>query len=323
MGQFLTEAACLPTAPELPRPHATINIVTRLGLALLVFAPLSCGQDLSQAALELAIHIPPGDLTLSVRNLSSFDPSHVSEARRAFEANLRSRGVRIVEAAPASLRLTIAESLKEIVLSAEIFRDGARDVFLASARREAARQAGAGFTLERRLLWEQESVILDAAGVGDLIYVLEPARLAAYRNRQPAGGVALGPLPPSRDPRGRLTTSADAFVARLSAGSCRISPALDRSVCSVADPLPPAGPVESAAIDAPCGRYALVTRPTEPSEPDAIQAYDAAGKIAGDPLEFAGPVTALWSTDLAVTAIAKNLRTGNYAAYRITIACGQ
>ncbi len=297
--------------------------MTRLGLALLLFVPLMCGQDLSQAALELAIRIPPDDLTLTVRNLSSLDPSQVSEVRRAFAGNLRSRGVRIVEAAPASLRLTVAESLKEIVLSAEVFRDGVRDVFLASARREAARPGGAAFTLERRLLWEQESVILDAAGVGDLIYVLEPARLAAYRNRQLAGSVALGPLAPSRDPRGRLVISDDTFVARLTAGSCRISPVLDRSVCSAADPLPPAGAVESAAIESPCGRYALVTRPTEPSEPDAIQAFDAAGKIAGDPLEFAGPVTALRPGEAAVTAIAKNLRTGNYAAYRITIACGQ
>ena len=296
--------------------------MTRLGLALL-FVPSLYAQDLSQAALELAIRIPSGDLTLTVRNLSSLDPPQVSEVRRAFEGNLRSRGVRIVDAAPASLRLTVAESLKEIVLTAELFRDGSRDVFLASARREASRQTGAAFTLERRLLWEQEPVILDAAGVGDLIYVLEPARLAAYRNRQPAGSVALGPLAPSRDPRGRLTMSADAFVARLTAGSCRISSTLDRSVCSPADPLPPAGAIESAAIETPCGRYALVTRPTEPSEPDAIQAYDAAGKIAGDPLEFAGPVTALWATDPAVTAVAKNLRTGNYAAYRITISCGQ
>jgi hypothetical protein len=39
---------------------------------------------------------------------------------------------------------------------------------------------------------------------------------------------------------------------------------------------------------------------------------------------MAGPVTALWvSGGTAALAVSKNLSTGKYAAYLLTVACGQ
>jgi hypothetical protein len=228
----------------------------------------------------------------------------------------------VVESAAASVRLTFAESLREYVLSAEVIRGGAREVYLASARREPARAAAAAVTLERRLIWEQEAPVLDVLAAGALVYVLEPARLAAYRNRQLLSGIVLGPLPPARDPRGRLELAGDTIVARFPFVTCRAPLGLESAVCTAAEPQAQTGAVESAAADTPCGRYTLLTRPTDPTEPDAIQAYDASGKAAGDPAEFSGPVTALWPGSEGITAISRNLRTGNYGAFRITIACG-
>ena len=85
-----------------------------------------------------------------------------------------------------------------------------------------------------------------------------------------------------------------------------------------------------AGIQTPCGPRILATRPSSLSEPDAIQPYDyAAGEVAGGaahpagpPLEFSGPITALWSAGNSATAVARDLRTGRYAAFSLAPACG-
>jgi hypothetical protein len=80
-----------------------------------------------------------------------------------------------------------------------------------------------------------------------------------------------------------------------------------------------------AGIETSCGTRVLATRPSGPSEPDAIQPYEMGGAepaIAGPPLEFSGPVTALWSTGASATAVSRDLQTGRYAAYSLAGHCG-
>jgi hypothetical protein len=96
----------------------------------------------------------------------------------------------------------------------------------------------------------------------------------------------------------------------------------------------PAGEIDSwgsdiAGTDARCagGSPVLATRPGEGSEADAVQAFTIANGAAvplSAPVEMAGPVTALWvSGGTAALAVSKNLSTGKYAAYLLTVACGQ
>lgn len=81
-------------------------------------------------------------------------------------------------------------------------------------------------------------------------------------------------------------------------------------------------------IDARCGpaSQVLATRPGDDSEPDAIQAFslmDRAPAPVAAPANFSGPVTALWTSGGAsAIAVARDLSTGRYAAYVITLACG-
>ena len=98
------------------------------------------------------------------------------------------------------------------------------------------------------------------------------------------------------------------------------------------------GPVASAAtvawgsdiagVDARCGpsSQVLATRPGDGSEPDAIQAFslsDRAAQPVTTPANFSGPVTALWTSGgNSALAVARDLSTGRYAAYLITVACG-
>lgn len=81
-----------------------------------------------------------------------------------------------------------------------------------------------------------------------------------------------------------------------------------------------------AAITSRCGRAVIATRASVDEDADALQAFEIAGGKAtavSDPLEFPGPITALWpATPGAVTAVVRN-PSGSYAAYHVTLACGR
>jgi len=81
-------------------------------------------------------------------------------------------------------------------------------------------------------------------------------------------------------------------------------------------------------VDARCGpgSQVLATRATDAGETDAIQSYAIAGGAATPvtaPALFPGPVTALWpSGPAAALAVARDLASGEYIAYVVTISCG-
>ena len=80
-----------------------------------------------------------------------------------------------------------------------------------------------------------------------------------------------------------------------------------------------------AGIQTPCGARILATHPSGGAEPDAIQPYglvDGAANPAGPTLNFAGPVTALWSAGNSAVAVSRDLQTGRYAAFSLAPACG-
>jgi len=97
--------------------------------------------------------------------------------------------------------------------------------------------------------------------------------------------------------------------------------------------LDPVGAVASWGSDiagtaASCGggSQVLATRPGDAGEPDAIQAFAIANRAAlplTAPVEFAGPVTALWPLSAtSALAVMQDPLTGRYAAYVITVVCG-
>jgi hypothetical protein len=70
----------------------------------------------------------------------------------------------------------------------------------------------------------------------------------------------------------------------------------------------------------------LATRPGDSAEPDAIQSYAISGGAAMPvtaPVLFPGPVTALWPSGAgAALAVARDLASGEYVAYVVSILCG-
>ncbi len=85
---------------------------------------------------------------------------------------------------------------------------------------------------------------------------------------------------------------------------------------------------DMVGVDARCGAASqvLATRAGDAVEPDAVQSYAIAGGAATPvtaPTLFPGPVTALWPSGAAAAlAVARDLASGEYVAYVVTISCG-
>lgn len=74
-----------------------------------------------------------------------------------------------------------------------------------------------------------------------------------------------------------------------------------------------------ATLSGPCGSRVLA------AQGGSVQAYEIADRQAapsGEPVELPGLVTALWPLPGAALAVIRNDRTGQYAAYRVAMACG-
>jgi len=83
-----------------------------------------------------------------------------------------------------------------------------------------------------------------------------------------------------------------------------------------------------AGTDAHCGAgtQVLATRPGDHGQADAIQAFsmvDRTPQPLTEAVDFPGPVLALWTSGgSAVTVVVRDLRTGKYLAYVVTVVCG-
>jgi hypothetical protein len=205
-------------------------------LNALFFALLAIDIGMSSAARDLArtvaVAAARDPVLLSVRNLSTLGPAGAAAIRREFESELRARGARLVEAAPAAeLRLTVSENLTNFLLVAELRRGDERQVLMNSwPRTPPSPQPGTNgdahggtlpqVTLEKKLLWEQEQPILDAVRLDDGILVLDAARVLLVRGQQRQSV----PIPLlhawPRDMRGRLLASGTVFTGWLPGVVC-------------------------------------------------------------------------------------------------------
>ena len=83
-----------------------------------------------------------------------------------------------------------------------------------------------------------------------------------------------------------------------------------------------------AGVDAQCGSGSqfLATKAGDSNEPDAVQLFAFGNRVASPiavPVTFSGPVMALWPLGGAsVLAVERDLTTGRYAAYVLTVGCG-
>lgn len=83
-----------------------------------------------------------------------------------------------------------------------------------------------------------------------------------------------------------------------------------------------------AAVEAHCGAASqiIATRTGDSTVPDAVQSFalvNGAAVPLTAPITFTGPVTAMWPSGAgSVLVVARDLSTGKYGAYVISVACG-
>jgi hypothetical protein len=182
-------------------------------------------QELAWKTASLAGKGAP--VSVAWRNQSSLSSGDVARARTVFEAAFRESGGVLGETAPAvEVRVTVSENATDYLLVEEARKGDQRLVWLASWKRTGAPPAPApAATLEKKLVWEQDEQILDAAFPGGLMLVLSPARLAwfARQNGQWAQSATVAlPVPKAwpRDLRGRLRVNGPGFQAYLPEMAC-------------------------------------------------------------------------------------------------------
>jgi len=86
------------------------------------------------------------------------------------------------------------------------------------------------------------------------------------------------------------------------------------------------GGSDFALIAACGGRHIALTGTGDAASPDSIALYDLVNRTpvrVSEPIEFSGPVTALWPAGEGAVAIVRNLSTGKYGAYSLTLDCGR
>ena len=356
-----------------------IRAVAR-GFLLVIIAVAARADTLDDAVAALAKRISARlqaseTVRITSRNVSSLPASDAAKVQTALARGLQRR---VRNPMPVELTLTISENLRGYVLVAEIRRENETVVEMAEFQTAVSltKPALAPFTIESKLLWEQEIPILDAALLADSMLVLDTAGLSRYERREGKWErSATVELPVAvRDPRGRLETNADSVKIQEPGMTCTVSikmtaPAqcedggLFKATRNTQDlhdwrgeffsSVELGGDTVVAEVDgrihiydgahapqavfegwgsdfaliAACGgRHVAAAASGDAASSDSVALYEFANRLpvrVSEPMEFPGPVTTLWPTGEGAMAVARNLSTGKYAAYSLTLDCGR
>ena len=153
------------------------------GIVLFLLCLMARGQTLDDAAADLArkisARLAPAEVArVTTRNISSLS---AADAAKLQPALVRALQRRVREPKPVDVAVTISENLRGFLLVAEIKRENDAAVemadFLPRPPEAASRPAVA---IASKLLWEQDTPILDLAIFGDQMLVLDTTGITLY-----------------------------------------------------------------------------------------------------------------------------------------------
>jgi len=191
----------------------------------------SAGGAARELARKTAAFAARGEpLSITWRNVSSLDASVFAQIRSVFESAFQDAGGRLApsatpSAAP-SVHVTLSENPSAWLLVEEVQAGDDHHIWIASWDRTGPpKLALPGITLEKKLLWEQDIPILDAAILANSMLVLSPAGVTIYDRTsgawQPRQSVPISSGRPwPRDLRGRLRMNGGGFQVLLPGVLC-------------------------------------------------------------------------------------------------------
>ena len=264
--------------------------------------------------------------------------------------------------AKVNIVVTLSENLKNFVWTAEIHHGDTSQVLLTTGPRPHENRAASSampMTLRSEKFWEGPEQILDAFeettvnDAGTLFLLLPDGLVVRKKGADSSFKIAI-PLAQAatRTPFGWV--AGENACRPLEFSPC-VALILNGYTCAIAleihalgechqpgplgarDPMPPlvffhpnyppgrSKPFSVMSIH--CGaQIEFGTGTGDYTQPDSVQAFEWRGAAyvpLSNELSFPGPVMALHVVDRAPTAIVRNLETGNYEAYRLSITCAQ
>jgi hypothetical protein len=322
-----------------------------------LLAGLAWGQTLDDAIRTItartASHLAANEVArITMRNTSSLGAADAARIQSGVDRGLRRR---VRNPSTIDVTITISENVRGLLLISQVHDS----VEMMEFRIDAAKPTF-GESIGKTMIWQQETPILDVATLDEQMVVLDSKEVARFEHRQRVEVVAI-PQPMPRDPRGRIEVDGDALIVHLPGSTCKgtwkplsfscaaggefaggrntldsdVTPAHYEDVRAGGNSFMAAvdGRVyvsDKTAFDgwgsdfvAVCrGTRLLASGPGDRDTRDFIALYDSATHPPArlsELLEFPGPVTALSAT----LAVARNLSTGRYEAYSLSVDCGR
>lgn len=340
----------------IPSDRSTLSCRAFLFLVVLLGTPIvahsdALGDSAKELAQKIAASLPAGtDVSLGIQNSSSLSPEEVGRIEQVLKAELQTKGNAKLAGgfAEAMVAVTLSENFKSFVWTAEIHSFDADKVVFTAVPHPIGNLTLSNVmpvTLRGQKYWEGPERILDALtapgpGGSALLILLLPDGLAIRdvsvstmtTVKIPFWGGA------TRDPLGILELHGNFASARFPFRDCTVNleslqltecHALDITDHSVGDmgivsvePINLLIPGRVSTVFMPgdaCGA-GLTTSSGDDTQPDWAQALstEPPGVAISNRLDFPGPVLALRPGSGESRAIVRNLKTGNYEAYRLT-----
>lgn len=347
------------TLPMTGIDRTRLSSPTVLILLVLLVMPRAARCDtLEDSARELAREIDavltnPGEFSCDIRNVSKLDRDEVVRIERAIESELQGRcaPAQAGGSEAANVVLTLSENIESLVWTAEIHQGAvSREILRAVPRPTVPPNSTKSppFVLASERFWEGPERILDAAvaagPTGDrLIVLLFPASVTirnVSKDSETSINVPLG-IPSSnlREPTGSLSQQNGNFIdvshqrhyCTISLSALTVVKCWDDQgeMLDFRGSLLQGGQVVHVATNCSGvqGIPSLVTGTGDDTQPDSVRLVvlqNLGLTVASNRIDYSGPVVAIHEgiAGGSATVILKNLHTGNYEAYRLSISCG-
>ena len=262
-------------------------------------------------------------------------------------AELEKRVISLTEDAEArALGVFAAETPTQVVLIAKTRvadRDEVRIVSIGRALLSPVSPPAAPVRLERQMIYENENRILDASPLGSgpegglALLLYKNFEIVAFRLDSKGAvrdsvSLSAANLKPSRDPRAELSVRPMLNSVQFTGKVCEFSWESPAEVKCHGER--PASANKSdwrgeVLLAAPCdgSSWKLVNSGGEPNAREVLQVVPNGAlreSSAAVLSEFPGPIVGInrEQNPNSALVIARNLRTGNYEIYKITLACG-
>ena len=301
-------------------------------------------------------------VSFEIRNLSSLRTEDVTRVEQALKAELQDRGIRISSSGSTiSVVVTLSENFENFVWAGEIHQGDTSQVVLVVVERplnDFNFSNALPITIRGEKFWEGPERILDAeetsdgAGKSWLVLLLpEGLRIRDIQNGSVSTVDIASAQSASRDPWGNLGLgqAGNTIVFSLTPRVCSVNlethsltECIPREGAATGIPAnsfpvmfdiappgpPPAGKGTVIELKSACGgaNQFLATGARDYTQTDSLQVFqrESSGAVAvSAEVDFPGPITALHAVSGTPRAVVRNLKTGNYEAYRLSFSCVQ